>query len=131
MYFPKRSNSRFTREPFSIRPMLVCSYVYGMIATSKRFFLMLKIVRLIPLRVIEPLSTIKAANSSGNSNSYPQLPFKLDFARQIAVQSICPCTKWPSNLLEMVTLRSKFTLFPETQSAKEVLNKVSAIAVTR
>lgn len=58
MYLPRMSNSRFTRVPTAMRQKFVCSSVYGMIATRNVPGAESHTVRLTPLTVTEPFSTV-------------------------------------------------------------------------
>lgn len=59
MYFPKMSNSKLTIVPTFMSQKLVCSIVYGMMATWNVSFVGLHTVRDTPLTVTLPLSTVK------------------------------------------------------------------------
>src|ERR1700722_1742334 len=130
-YFPIISNSRLTQVPGVTDWILVCSYVYGMTAISNFDFLTLKMVRLVPLRLMEPFSITRWLNFLGNSNRNSQLPSRLRRSRQTAVASTCPWTIWPSRRPFMTRHLSRLTRSPGFQSPRLVFLSVSSMAVTR
>jgi len=81
-------------------------------ATLKLFLVRSKMVRLVPLMVMEPFSMIKEANSASISKRYSQLPSLVMAYEQTAVLSTLPCTICPSNLPFNCIQRSKFTTLP-------------------
>ena len=118
----------FTTEPGFMSQKLVCSKVYGIIATWNVFNVGLHTVSETPLTVTLPLSTVKyplraISVFSGYSNVKYVLPQASSMVVQMAVWSTWPCTMWPSSLPFMGIERSTFTLSPTLSSPRLLRSK--------
>src|SRR5579859_2047095 len=102
-----------------------------MMAMSNFDLFTLKMVRLMPLRLMEPFSMTRWLNFFGNSKRNSQEPLAFLRSMQVAVASTWPCTIWPSRRPFMMRQRSRLTRWPGSQDSRLDLRRVSSMAVTR
>ena len=102
-----------------------------MIATRKLLSFESQTVRLTPLTVTEPFSTVQSPAPCGSYSKVKyQLPSASSFAVQTAVWSTCPCTMCPSSRASGFIDRSRLTRSPSRSNPRLLLSSVSFMAVT-
>jgi len=127
MYFPRMSVSMLSLSPTFFDLKLVTVIVCGIIQTDARSFFASTTVRLIPSSATEPFFTTYLASFFGTLNqNFTSIGFFSIFVI-VATPSMCPKTKWPSNLSPTFKLRSTLTVLPAFTFPKSVFYIVSSI----